>query len=93
MANLELLTLVVRDYESALRFLDMLKFELVEDTPSLTNDGRPKTLRRRHANRAQTGILLARADGQTPGYCHRSSRAALALSAESKTSTRHTNEW
>jgi catechol 2,3-dioxygenase-like lactoylglutathione lyase family enzyme len=43
MANLELLALVVRDYAPAIRFfVDMLLFELVEDTPSLTNDGRPK---------------------------------------------------
>jgi catechol 2,3-dioxygenase-like lactoylglutathione lyase family enzyme len=43
MANLELVALVVRDYDQAIRFfVDVLKFELVEDTPSLTNDGWPK---------------------------------------------------
>src|SRR6516225_12460959 len=43
MANLELVALVVRDYDPAIRFfVDVLQFELVEDTPSLTNDGRPK---------------------------------------------------
>ncbi len=35
--------LVVRDYDAAIHFfVDGLRFELVEDTPSLTNDGRPK---------------------------------------------------
>jgi hypothetical protein len=35
--------LVVRDYEPAIRFfVDVLQFELVEDAPSFTNDGRPK---------------------------------------------------
>ena len=65
MANLELVTLVVRDYEAAIRFfVDVLKFELVEDTPSLTNDGRPKRWVVVRPTGAQTGILLARADGE-----------------------------
>jgi catechol 2,3-dioxygenase-like lactoylglutathione lyase family enzyme len=43
MSHLELVALVVRDYDAAIRFfVDVLQFELVEDTPSLTNDGRPK---------------------------------------------------
>jgi catechol 2,3-dioxygenase-like lactoylglutathione lyase family enzyme len=64
MANLELVTLVVRDYETAIRFfVDVLEFELVEDTPSLTNDGRPKRWVVVRPAGAQTGILLARADG------------------------------
>ena len=47
-SNLELVALVVRDYDAAIHFfVDVLQFELVEDTPSLTNDGRPKTLGRR----------------------------------------------
>jgi catechol 2,3-dioxygenase-like lactoylglutathione lyase family enzyme len=65
MANLELVALVVKDYEPAIRFVvDVLKFELVEDTPSLTNDGRPKRWVVVRPNGAQTGILLARADGE-----------------------------
>jgi catechol 2,3-dioxygenase-like lactoylglutathione lyase family enzyme len=65
MANLELVTLVVRDYEPAIRFfVDVLQFELVEDTPSLTNDGRPKRWVVVRPSGAQTGILLARADGE-----------------------------
>lgn len=64
MANLELLTLVVRDYEPAIQFfVDVLQFQLVEDTPSLTNDGRPKRWVVVRPVGAQTGILLARADG------------------------------
>jgi catechol 2,3-dioxygenase-like lactoylglutathione lyase family enzyme len=65
MANLELVALVVRDYEPAIRFfVDVLKFELVEDTPSQTNDGRPKRWVIVRPIGAQTGILLARADGE-----------------------------
>jgi len=37
---------------------------LVEDTPSLTNDGRPKRWVVVRPTGAQTGILLARADGE-----------------------------
>jgi catechol 2,3-dioxygenase-like lactoylglutathione lyase family enzyme len=65
MANLVLVTLIVRDYEPAVRFfVDLLKFELVEDSPSLTNDGRPKRWVVVRPPGAQTGILLARADGE-----------------------------
>ena len=65
MANLELVALVVREYEPAVRFfVDVLGFELVEDTPSLTNDGRPKRWVVVRPSGAQTGILLARADGE-----------------------------
>lgn len=65
MANLELVALVVRDYEPAIRFfVDVLGFELVEDTPSLTNDGRLKRWVVVRPSGAQTGILLARADGE-----------------------------
>ena len=65
MANLELIALVVRDYDPAIRFfVDVLEFELIEDTPSLTNDGRPKRWVVVRPAGAQTGILLARADGE-----------------------------
>ena len=64
MSHLELVALVVRDYDAAIRFfVDVLRFELVEDTPSLTNDGRPKRWVVVRPDGAQTGILLARADG------------------------------
>jgi catechol 2,3-dioxygenase-like lactoylglutathione lyase family enzyme len=41
--NLDLVAIVVRDYDEAIDFFtSALGFELVEDSPSLTNDGRPK---------------------------------------------------
>lgn len=65
MANLELVALIVREYEPAIRFfVDVLGFELAEDTPSLTNDGRPKRWVVVRPPQGQTGILLARADGE-----------------------------
>jgi catechol 2,3-dioxygenase-like lactoylglutathione lyase family enzyme len=64
MSHLELVALVVRDYDTAVRFfVDVLQFELVEDTPSQTNDGRPKRWVVIRPAGSQTGILLARADG------------------------------
>jgi catechol 2,3-dioxygenase-like lactoylglutathione lyase family enzyme len=63
--KLELVALVVRDYDAAIRFfVDVLQFELVEDTPSLTNDGRAKRWVVVRPPGAQTGVLLARADGE-----------------------------
>jgi catechol 2,3-dioxygenase-like lactoylglutathione lyase family enzyme len=65
MAHLELVALIVRDYDAAIRFfVDVLQFDLVEDTPSLTNDGRPKRWVVVRPVGGQTGILLARADGE-----------------------------
>jgi len=64
MSNLELVALVVRDYDAAIQFfVGVLGFELVEDTPSLTNDGRPKRWVVVRPAGGQTGLLLARADG------------------------------
>lgn len=63
--HIELFTIVVDDYDSAIDFfVGALQFELVEDSPSLTNDGRPKRWVVVRAPGAQTGILLARADGE-----------------------------
>ncbi len=65
MSHLELVAVVVRDYDRAIRFfVDVLQFELVEDTPSLTNDGRPKRWVVVRPHGGQTGVLLARADGE-----------------------------
>jgi catechol 2,3-dioxygenase-like lactoylglutathione lyase family enzyme len=65
MANLELVALIVQDYDQAIQFfVNVLQFELVEDTPSLTNDGRPKRWVVVKPVGAKTGILLARADGE-----------------------------
>jgi catechol 2,3-dioxygenase-like lactoylglutathione lyase family enzyme len=67
MPHLELVALVVRDYDAAIRFfVDVLQFELVEDTPARTNDGRAKrwvVVRPVGAHGGRAGILLARADG------------------------------
>ena len=63
MSHLELVALVVRDYDPAIRFfVDVLQFELIEDAPSTTNDGRPKRWVVVRPRGGQTGILLARAD-------------------------------
>lgn len=65
MDHLQLIALVVSDYDRAIRFfVEALAFELVEDRPSLTNDGRPKRWVVVRPPGAQTGILLARADGE-----------------------------
>jgi catechol 2,3-dioxygenase-like lactoylglutathione lyase family enzyme len=64
MSHLALVTLVVRDYDRAIRFfVDVLRFDLVEDEPSTTNDGRPKRWVVVRPPGAETGMLLARADG------------------------------
>jgi catechol 2,3-dioxygenase-like lactoylglutathione lyase family enzyme len=65
MSRLELVAIVVRDYDPAIDFfVRVLGFELVEDSPSLTNDGRPKRWVVVRPPSAATGILLARADGE-----------------------------
>jgi len=65
MSHLELVTIVVREYDPAIDFfVNVLQFELVEDLPSRTNDGRPKRWVVVRPPRAATGILLARADGE-----------------------------
>jgi catechol 2,3-dioxygenase-like lactoylglutathione lyase family enzyme len=62
--HLGLVTIVVSEYDPAIRFfVDTLGFELVEDSPSLTNDGRPKRWVVVRPPGAVTGLLLARADG------------------------------
>jgi catechol 2,3-dioxygenase-like lactoylglutathione lyase family enzyme len=63
--QLELVAVVVEDYDHAIAFfVDVLGFELVEDSPSLTNDGRPKRWVVIRPPGAQTGLLLAQADGE-----------------------------
>lgn len=64
MAHLHLVALVVREYHAAIDFfVRVLEFDLVEDTPSTTNDGRPKRWVVVRPKGGETGILLARADG------------------------------
>jgi catechol 2,3-dioxygenase-like lactoylglutathione lyase family enzyme len=62
--HLGLVAVVVSEYDPAISFfVDVLGFELVEDSPSLTNDGRPKRWVVVRPPGAVTGLLLARADG------------------------------
>lgn len=62
---ISLVTLIVADYDPAIAFfVDVLGFELVDDSPSLTNDGRPKRWVVVRPPNAETGLLLARADGE-----------------------------
>ena len=62
--QIELAAVIVRDYDEAIAFyVNVLGFELVEDSPSLTNDGRPKRWVVVRPPGAVTGLLLARADG------------------------------
>jgi catechol 2,3-dioxygenase-like lactoylglutathione lyase family enzyme len=63
--HLEQLALIVEDYDAAIAFyVDVLGFELVEDSPTLTNDGRPKRWVVVRPPGARTGVLLAQADGE-----------------------------
>jgi catechol 2,3-dioxygenase-like lactoylglutathione lyase family enzyme len=62
--HLGLIAIVVSEYDPAIRFfVDGLGFELVEDSPALTNDGRPKRWVVVRPPGAATGVLLVRADG------------------------------
>jgi catechol 2,3-dioxygenase-like lactoylglutathione lyase family enzyme len=62
--NLDLVSILVDDYDTAIAwFTNVLGFALVEDTPSLTNDGRTKRWVVVRPPNAATGLLLARADG------------------------------
>src|SRR5579872_2971780 len=61
---IELITIIVDDYDAAIAFFTgALGFALVEDSPAKTNDGRDKRWVVVRPPHAQTGILLARADG------------------------------
>ena len=64
MAHLHLVTIVVDEYDPAIAFfVDVLGFELIDDSPSLTNDGRAKRWVVVQPPGGETSILLARADG------------------------------
>jgi catechol 2,3-dioxygenase-like lactoylglutathione lyase family enzyme len=65
MSHLGLVALVVKEYDPAIDFfVRILGFELVEDVPTLTNDGRPKRWVVVRPPGAASGILIARADGE-----------------------------
>lgn len=64
MTNIDLVAVVVDAYDPAITFfVDVLGFELVEDSPSTTGDGRAKRWVVVRPPGAATGILLAQADG------------------------------
>jgi catechol 2,3-dioxygenase-like lactoylglutathione lyase family enzyme len=64
--HLEHFCLIVDDYDAAIAFfVEVLGFELVEDSPALTTEGgRPKRWVVVRPPGARTGLLLARADGE-----------------------------
>jgi catechol 2,3-dioxygenase-like lactoylglutathione lyase family enzyme len=62
--RLKLVAVVVEDYDESIDFfVNKLRFELIEDAPALTNDGRPKRWVVVRPRGGETGLLLARADG------------------------------
>jgi catechol 2,3-dioxygenase-like lactoylglutathione lyase family enzyme len=62
--QLDLVTLVVADYDPAIEFfVQKLGFELVSDAVATTNGGQPKRWVVVRPPGAVTGMLLARADG------------------------------
>jgi catechol 2,3-dioxygenase-like lactoylglutathione lyase family enzyme len=62
--HLEQVAVIVEEYDSAIDFfVRCLGFELVEDSPATTNDGRPKRWVVVRPPGAATGLLLARAEG------------------------------
>ena len=63
---IEHVSLIVDDYDEAIRFfVDVLGFDLVEDSPALTTrTGRPKRWVVVRPPGARTGLLLAHADGE-----------------------------
>jgi catechol 2,3-dioxygenase-like lactoylglutathione lyase family enzyme len=63
--HIEHTALIVDNYDDAIRFfVDALGFDLVEDSPATANDGRPKRWVVVRPPHAQTGLLLAQADGE-----------------------------
>lgn len=65
MTRVSLATILVDDYDDAIGFFtNALGFDLVEDSPATTDDGRPKRWVVVRPPGAATGILLAEADGE-----------------------------
>lgn len=62
--QIDLVALIVDEYDPAIAFFTgALGFDLVEDSPSFTNTGQPERWVVVRPPGAQTGLLLARADG------------------------------
>jgi catechol 2,3-dioxygenase-like lactoylglutathione lyase family enzyme len=63
--RLDKIAIIVDDYDQAIWFFtSALGFDLVEDSPALTNGGRAKRWVVVRPPGAETGILLAEADGE-----------------------------
>ena len=77
MTQLDLVALVVREYEPAIDFfVNVLHFTLAEDLPSLTNDGRPKRW------------VVVRPPGGGTGVTNRTPAADMRACVAVKSSTR-----
>ncbi len=62
--HIEQLAIIVNDYDEAIDFyVRALGFDLVEDSPAVTNDGRAKRWVVVRPPNSPTALLLARADG------------------------------
>lgn len=63
--HLSLISLIVDDYDEAIDFfVDVVGFDLVEDSPSKANDGTAKRWVVVRPPDSETGILLAQARGE-----------------------------
>jgi catechol 2,3-dioxygenase-like lactoylglutathione lyase family enzyme len=63
--QIDLVAVIVDEYDPAIAFFTgALGFDLVKDSPSFTGDGRAKRWVVVRPPGAQTGLLLARADGE-----------------------------
>ena len=63
--NLELVTIVVNNYDEAIAFyVDVLGMELIEDSPSVAGSGMAKRWVVVRPPLSVTGMLLAQADGE-----------------------------
>lgn len=63
MSNLDLVTILVDDYDHAITwFTEVLGFSVCEDSPATTTDGRPKRWVVVRPTQGGTGFVLAQAD-------------------------------
>ena len=70
--HLELVSLIVEEYDEAIAFfVNKLQFEPVDDSPARTNDGRPKRWVVGRPPGGSTGLLLAQDDPALTPFCWR----------------------